>query len=63
MKDEHALRLTASEFLASDRSGLNQQVANARWQFDSVPGHHVFSNLQAFQKPVSFRFIPKTLVC
>lgn len=33
MKDERALRLTASEFLASDRSGLNQQVANARWQF------------------------------
>jgi hypothetical protein len=33
MKDERALRLTASEFLASDKSGLNQQVANARWQF------------------------------
>jgi hypothetical protein len=33
MKDERALRLTASEFSASDRSGLNQQVANARWQF------------------------------
>src|SRR5580700_819662 len=33
MKDERNLRLTASEFLASDKSGLNQQVANARWQF------------------------------
>jgi hypothetical protein len=31
-KDEHALRLTASEFLANGRDGLNQQVANARWQ-------------------------------
>jgi hypothetical protein len=28
-----------------------------------VPGHHVFCSLRAFQKPVSFRFIPKTLVC
>jgi hypothetical protein len=32
-KDEHALRLTASEFLASDRNGLNQQIVSARWQF------------------------------
>jgi hypothetical protein len=32
-KDERPLRLTASEFLASDRNGLNQQVASARWQF------------------------------
>jgi hypothetical protein len=29
----------------------------------AVPGHHGFNNLQTFQKPVSFRFIPKTLVC
>jgi hypothetical protein len=31
-KDERAVCLTASEFLASGRTGLNQQVANARWQ-------------------------------
>jgi hypothetical protein len=32
-KDVRAVHLTASEFLASGRNGLNQQVANARWQF------------------------------
>jgi len=31
-KDERAVCLTAGELLASDRNGLNQQVANARWQ-------------------------------
>jgi hypothetical protein len=31
-KDERAVHLTASEFLASGRNGLNQQVASARWQ-------------------------------
>jgi hypothetical protein len=31
-KDERAVCLTASEFLAVGRNGLNQQVANARWQ-------------------------------
>jgi hypothetical protein len=31
-KDERAVRLTASEFLANGSNGLNQQVANARWQ-------------------------------
>src|ERR1700730_6811527 len=28
-----AVRLTGSEYLVSGRDGLNQQVANARWQF------------------------------
>ena len=28
----------------------------------SVPGHHVFNNLQSFQFPASFQFIPKLLV-
>ena len=32
-KDEQAVHLTASEFLASGRNGLNQQIASARWQF------------------------------
>jgi hypothetical protein len=31
-KDERAVRLTAAEFLASGGNGLNQEVANARWQ-------------------------------
>jgi hypothetical protein len=31
-KEERPLRLTCSEFLASGRNGLNQQVGNARWQ-------------------------------
>ena len=26
--------------------------------WDSVPGHHVFNNFQAFKTPVSFRFVP-----
>jgi len=33
MKNERALRLTASEFLSNDKRGMNQQVVNARWQF------------------------------
>ncbi len=32
-KDERALHLTVSEYLASGRNGMNQQIANARWQF------------------------------
>lgn len=32
LKDQRAVRLTASDYLASDRKGLNQQVASARWQ-------------------------------
>ena len=32
-KDECALRLMASDFLASSRNGMNQQTSNARWQF------------------------------
>jgi hypothetical protein len=32
-KDARAMHLTASEFLASGRNGLDQQVASARWQF------------------------------
>jgi hypothetical protein len=31
--------------------------------FDSVPGHHIFNNFKTIKKTVSFRFIPKTLVC
>jgi hypothetical protein len=31
-KDERAVCLTASEFLAIGSNGLNQQVASARWQ-------------------------------
>ncbi len=32
-KNERAVHLTANEFLASGRNGMNQQVASARWQF------------------------------
>jgi hypothetical protein len=58
MKDERALRLTASEFLASDRSGLNQQVTNARWQFllalkRQVP--EIFERLRSDVYPVFAR--------
>ena len=29
----------------------------------NLPGHHFFNYLQLLQNPVSFRFIPKSLVC
>jgi hypothetical protein len=32
-KDDRSMHLTASEFLATGRNGLDQQVASARWQF------------------------------
>jgi hypothetical protein len=45
------------------RKNNNLRAINGWPDTDSVPGHHGFNNLQTFQKPVSFRFIPKTLVC
>jgi hypothetical protein len=57
-KDKRASHLTASEFLASDRSGMNQQRANARWQFllalqRQVP--EIFERLRSDVLPVFAR--------
>src|SRR5262245_55841383 len=35
-KNENSIYLTAAQSLATSRNGMNQQIANARWQFISA---------------------------
>jgi hypothetical protein len=37
---------------------LERDLQKCRIQWDSVPGHHVFNNLQAFKTAFSFHFVP-----
>src|SRR2546427_193509 len=59
-KNASSVYLTAGEFLATARNGLNQQVANARWQFTLSVQKHVpefFERLRDQVLPVFERLV------